>query len=268
MQFLINNNPDMILNFHNKLVKSDLDPEIVKCWIPKLYDGLKDMFRKQFYQFSHSIIVTNLINCYTFRKYLYEQELNSSLSAKNIEHNTLIGILIKYMDSEDKIKTLEKVLYRLIYQYDDEGYSFLTKWICLLQKKNRRRKYIQQASIIVSSDTFMLNTFRFLFHIWYGNFRNSITLDDIENNDNERAIMLTCVYKQIELTILPILTKYHYYLNRLADLEDINYNFPFYNHLNRFRESLQQKISHYELLVRDNIKLTYDGTLTFYTLDN
>ena len=120
IQFLINNNPDMVLNFHNKLVISDLDTDILDCWIPKLYGGLKEMFRKQFYQVTHSIILTNLINCQKFRKYLYTHELDDGLSAKKLEDNTLIGILIKYMDSDDKIKTLEKVLYILIYQYDDD----------------------------------------------------------------------------------------------------------------------------------------------------
>ncbi len=265
IQYLLNNNPDMVLNFHKKLVISGLDADIIKYWVPKLYDSLKEMFRKQYSQISHSMVLSTLIGCPTFREHLYTQELSNSLTAKTLEHNTLFGILIKYMDSEEKITTLEKVLYRLIYQYDEEGYSCFTRWLSLVQRKNRRRKYTEQQSVVVSSDSFMLNTFRLLLYIWNNNFKNSITLDDIENNDNEKAIILTCVYKQIELTVLPILTKYHYYLNRLEDLEEISYNAPYYNYLNRFRESIQQKISHYELLVRDNIKLTYHGVLSYYT---
>ena len=268
IQYLINNNTDTILEFHNQLVNAQatLNESIMEIWLPILYNGLKDIFRKQFHQIKYSIIITTLSNCYTFRNYLYTKEVDDKLTALNIQNDTLFGILLNYMNSNDKLPILQKMLYRFIYQYDDNGSSFFNKWLFLLHKKNRYRPYIQYQSTVVSSDAFMLNTLRFLLYIWDDMSKNNICLEDIETtNNNERSYLIQLVNQQIELTILPILSKYNYYINKLEEFNDMGYEFPFYNYLTRFKTSLEQKISHFKDLIKKNSDISFYNPIRFYS---
>ncbi len=265
LQFLLNNRVDTVLQFHHQLIKADLDGKISKIWVSKLYSNLKDLIKKQFSQLDHGHLISSLINCSTFRKYLYQMETDPTHTAKSLEQDSLIGLLMNYIDHEDKTSIIEKILYRLIYYCNEYEESVFSQWLCLLQRKNKRRAYVQQVASQLSSDHFMLNTLRFVSHIWHENYRNQITISEIEKGECEKAIIIKCVFRQIELTILPILTKYHYYINRRDEFNDINSNLPFYEYLTRYRDIIQQKISHYELLIRNNINLTYHSTISFYT---
>jgi len=269
LQFLINNHPASVLRFHQQLIIANLNTVIITKWLYLLYSGLKDIFRKQFYQAKHSHIITTLFNCHTFRNNMVIYELDETLTAQQLEHDTIIGILVNYMNYDYKLKTLSRIFNRFIYQYDVHGYSFFTKWLLLLQKKNKPRNHGYYVATSVSSDAFMLNTLRFVLYIWNKIPRDSINSDHIDklNNiadiDNETSFLILGVTQQITLTILPVLTKYHYYINKLEDLNDIAYDHTFYNNLNIYRDNIQQKISHYELLIKNNNSLTCNSILQF-----
>lgn len=268
IQFLINSNPDFILNFHHQIVASKMDIDIIHCWFDLLYKSLLKIYSKQFHQIKDSIIIKSILECNEFLKFLNEFEISENRTAEECDSFTIIGVLIKYMDDDPKLQILERIIYPLIYQYDNNGYSHFTKWLILLQKKNKRRSFVQQPDIRLSNDQFMLNTLRFVLYLWKKNYREFTSLEDIENMEGPRSIMINCCYRQIELTILPIFTKYNYYLNRLDDFNQMTSSYNNYNnysYLNRLKDNLLAKINDLKFLIRDNITITYHNTLSFYS---
>lgn len=264
----IKRSPDTITGFDKELKLARLDPEIRRMWLLKVYHLLVKCIKKKGL---HHVIV-NLV-CYflgtlEFRNILFEKELNPDCSAAKIERESLLGLVVNSLDkdSQTDCAIVRKMLFPIIYSFNDNGQSFFCKWLCYVYNKNKLRCQAQSPPDNLSSDNFMMRCLSFVLYVWSESFRYEIDLNDFEEDDivDPNAKMLVCCYKMVEISVIPMFSRIDYLKYRLREFQGIDTNIPFYNYLNNFRTSMTRKIQSLEKLLRDNPETSFKKPLEFY----
>lgn len=265
----IKRSPDTITAFDKELKIAKLNPEIRRLWLNKVYNLLIRCIKKKGLHHLLVDLVCYFLGSLEFRTLLLEKELNPDWNASRIEKESLIGLVVNSLDTDNDsdCAIIAKMLFPIIYSFNENGQSPFCRWLCYVYNKNKLRCQAQSPPDNLSSDTFMMKCLTFVIYIWSESFRYNINLNDFEEEDivDPNAKMLVCCYKIVEISVIPMLSRIDYLKYRLREFQGIDTNIPFYNYLNNFRTSMTRKIQSLEKLLTNSPNNSFKNPIELYS---